>query len=717
MNAALRLTVLVTLIGVAGAVSVAVQEPVPALRDARQQLIDSLNRVAGAHLEERRRAVAAITTKGAAERRQAAVRQKLLNAIGGLPDRRGKPSVKTFGTVEADGFRVERLAYESLPGFWVTANVYVPTAGSGPFPAIVVAPGHGAGGKNENWSWGGNFARSGIIVLAYDPIGQGERLQYVDTGKNASYVGNPTGEHGMANIGPMLIGETVARYMVNDAMRGVDYLSGRPDVDDERIGAFGCSGGGTATAYFAALDERVKAAASACYITSFRALLPSATGVQEAEQSLPRFLSDGLDFADWVEAAAPRPYAIVSTQDDMFPFDGARQTYEEAKRVYGLLGAADRLLWITGPGGHGNLGPVSREILAFFTRHLEGANAPATFTPLRLERREQLLVTSTGQVASSLGGETVHSLNRERAQLLMAAQPRIENSRALEQLQRRLRTDVRALTGAAVQPDRVRRPIFTVTTEQRPGYRLDTVAIASDDDMTVSGFVAFPNATGKHPATILMAAQPRETRLAEGGELDRLARAGRVVVALEPRPTPPGTESIKSPYLGGFNLLSLRAFLVGKTIVGLRIDDALRAVNWLSGHDAVSGDIAIRGDGPHGLVALHAAVLDDRIRSVSARHALTSYRMILDQPGHRNVSEVMIPDVLRHYDVGDLLLATAPRRAEMIGPVDAAGVPVGEAALRMALAHVIESEGKLEALRQEAPRLTIAIEATATPAP
>jgi acetyl xylan esterase AXE1 len=709
MNAVLRLTALVTLIVVTGAISAAVQESGP-LREPRQQLIASLNRVAGTHLDGRRRAVAAVTSRGAAERRQAAVRQKLLKAIGGLPDRRGRPSVKTFGTVEADGFRVEKIAYESLPGFWVTANVYVPSAGSGPFPAIVVAPGHGAGGKNENWSWGGNFARSGIVALAYDPIGQGERLQYVDTATNTSYVGNPTGEHGMANIGPMLIGETVARYMVNDAMRGVDYLTDRPDVDDERIGAFGCSGGGTATAYFAALDERVKAAASACYITSFAALLPSATGVQEAEQSLPGFLSEGLDFADWVEAAAPRPYAIVSTQDDMFPFEGARQTYDEARRIYGLFGAADKLLWITGPGGHGNLGPVSQEILGFFTRHLTDATAAATFTPLRLERREELVVTPTGQVATSFGGETVDSLNRARAQTLMMAPSTVENNRELELLKRRLRTEIRALTGAAVQPSRVRGPVLIVTTEPRPGYRLDTLAIASDDDMTVIGFLGVPGASGRHPATILMPTEPVQALIAEGGELDKLARGGRVALALAPRPTPPGTESIKSPYLGIFNLLSLRAFLVRKTIVGLRIDDALRAVNWLSGHAAVSGDIAIRGDGPHGLVALHAAVLDDRIGSVSIRRALASYRMVLDQPGHRNVSEVMIPDVLRHYDVGDLLIATAPRRAEVIGPVDAAGAPLGDAALRVALANVIESEGKLETLKQEAPRLTIAIE-------
>ena len=421
----------------------------------------------------------------------------------------------------------------------------------------------------------------------------------------------------MANIGPMLIGETVARYMVNDAMRAVDYLTDRRDVDDGRIGAFGCSGGGTATAYFAALDERVKAAASACYITSFAALLTSATGVQEAEQSLPGFLSDGLDFADWVEAAAPRPYAIVSTRTTCSPSKARARHYEEAKRVYGLYGAADRLLWITGPGGHGNLGPVSQEILAFFTRQLKGTSAPATFTPLRLERREELVVTPTGQIATSLAGETVHSLNRDRAQTLMAAQSRVENARALEPLQRRLRTDIRMLTGAAVQPDRGRPPMLTSTSEQRPDYRLDTVAIASDENMAVTGFLATPNAPGKHAATILMIAQPREMLIAAGGDLDKLARSGRVVLALEPRPTPPGTESIKSPYLGSFNLLSLRAFLVGKTIIGLRIDDALRAVNSLSGRDAVSGEIAIRGDGPHGLVALHAAVLDDRIRSVT----------------------------------------------------------------------------------------------------
>src|SRR3954453_3891291 len=192
-----------------------------AAQEPRQQLIAYLNSLATPRLEARRQAVAAITTRAAAERRHNEVRAKLLAKIGGIPDRAPNLQVQTFGTVNGDGFRMEKIAYESLPGFWVTANLYLPASSSARVPAIVLAPGHGAGGKTENWNWGANFARNGIIVLAYDPIGQGERLQYVDGDKPASMVGNPTGEHGEANIGPLLIGESLARYMVNDAVRGI----------------------------------------------------------------------------------------------------------------------------------------------------------------------------------------------------------------------------------------------------------------------------------------------------------------------------------------------------------------------------------------------------------------------------------------------------------------------------------------------------------------
>jgi dienelactone hydrolase len=311
--------------------------------DAREQLIRRLNALAIVRLEERARSVARIQTRAEAERRQEQVRARILAMIGGLPETHAPLNAKMGGRLERDGFRIEKVVFESLPAFYVTANVYLPATGAGPFPAVVMTPGHSPTGKAGEYVLAANLARNGIAALAYDPMSEGERLQYFDAATGKSAVGGPTGEHSQAAIASDLTGEHISRYFVWDAMRAIDYLSARGDIDGRRIGAFGCSGGGTVTAYLAALDPRVKAAASACYITAFQDLLTAPTGVQEAEQTIPGFIATGFDFADWVELAAPRDYAIVSTTDDMFPYAGAQRTYEEAKRIYGLYGATDRL--------------------------------------------------------------------------------------------------------------------------------------------------------------------------------------------------------------------------------------------------------------------------------------------------------------------------------------------------------------------------------------
>ena len=339
----------------------------------------------------------------------------------------------------------------------------------------------------------------------------------------------------------------------------------------QRIGALGCSGGGTSTAYLAALDDRVKVAGVACYITSFKELLPSATGVQEAEQSIPHFIEQGLDFGDYVELFAPKPYAIISTTSDMFPFEGAKQTHEEAARIYKLYGAEDHLQWITGPGGHGNLGPISPAILGFFVHYLkDGPSGDAPFTPLRIQNPADLLCTPTGQVSTSIGGETIPSIVKaQAAEKLPKSRPGAAE----------LAEDIRGLAGIIARPS-TRPPVAMVAEgEKRDGYRIDTVRLQSEDG-EATALVAVPQTAGLRPAVLMLDAQP-EKLIAPGSDFDRLAKSGHVVMALGPKPSPPGAEGLKSPYLGPFNLLSLRAFLVGKTILGMRVDDTIKAVDWL----------------------------------------------------------------------------------------------------------------------------------------
>jgi len=660
---------------------------------ARQQLIERLDQIASKQLDGRAQQVAGIQTRAAFDQRKTQVRAKILELIGGLPEHRGPVAVKEFGSLTGDGFRVEKLAYESLPGLWVTANLYIPAAGDGPFPAVLLAPGHEATGKQSQYSFGGNFARSGIMALAIDPLGQGERLQYFDPAKKASTIGGSTGEHGEANVPAMLIGEDIARYFVNDSMRGIDYLVSRKDVNAERIGALGCSGGGTSTAYLAALDDRVKVAGVACYITSFKELLPSATGVQEAEQSIPHFIEQGLDFGDYVEQFAPKPYAVISTMSDMFPFEGARQTVEEAKRVYKLYAAEDHLQWITGPGGHGNLGPISPAILGFFVHYLKDGDTKdkpgdATFTPLRVANAADLLCTPTGQVATSIGGETIPSIIRTHAaQVLPKTRPSATE----------LAEDIRGLAGVVARPSKTPPPA-AVFMEQIGLHSSQTVLLQSENG-EIRGSLAIPDSTGRKPAVLIVDSDSGKLTDA----VDRLVKSGRIVMVVGPTPAPPGAEGLKSPYLGTFNLLGLRALLVGKSIMGMRIDDTIHAMDYLAARSDVDpASITVYGSGAMGAVVLHAAALDSRIRHVVVENTLTSYRMVLDEPLHRNISEILIPGLLRKYDMGDLLLAVGGR-VTVVNPQNAAGEVITTEQFRKELSYVPADKVKVTFRKAEDP--------------
>jgi cephalosporin-C deacetylase-like acetyl esterase len=644
---------------------------------ARQRLIETLDNIANKQLAERAQQIAGIQTRAAFDQRKAQVRAKILELIGGLPEHRGPVAVKEFGSLSGDGFRVEKLAYESLPGLWVTANLYIPSIGDGPFPAVLLAPGHEATGKQSQYSFGGNLARSGIMALAIDPLGQGERLQYFDPEKKASTIGGSTGEHGEANVPAMLIGEEVARYFVNDSMRGIDYLVSRQDVNADRIGALGCSGGGTSTAYLAALDDRVKVAGVACYITSFKELLPSATGVQEAEQSIPHFIEQGLDFGDYVELFAPKPYAIISTTADMFPFEGAKQSYEEAKGVYKLYGAEEHLKWITGPGGHGNLGPISPAILGFFIHYLkDGPAGDAAFAALRPQSPADLLCTPTGQVATSIGGETIPSIIRAHAAQVF---PKTRPS-ATE-----LAEDIRGLTGVVARPSKTAPPARG--SGDGRSHHLENISFQGENG-ELSALIVFPEGEGRKPAVLMVDSRAGDVLMPNSGTIDQLAKSGHIVMVLGSTPTPLGAEGLKSPYLGTFNLLGLRALLVGKSILGMRVDDTIRAMDFLSARSDVDpASITVYGSGAMGAVVLHAAALDSRIRRVVVENTLTSYRMVLDEPLHRNISEILIPGVLRKYDMGDLLLA-AGGRVTVINPQNAAGDMITSDQFRKELSYV-----------------------------
>ena len=275
--------------------------------DSSNQLQHHLNRVAFKFLEERRNKIKSLATVEDWKHRQQEVKDTLNRIIGPFPERTPL-NAKVVGTVKKEGFRIEKIVFESMPNFFVTACLFIPDNLQGKTPAILNLIGHTdiAFRAPSYQQLVLNLVKKGFIVLAVDPLGQGERLQYYDAAVNRSVVGGPTTEHSYFGKQCFLTGSSAARYFTWDAIRAIDYLVSRPEVDPSRIGVTGISGGGTQTSYVAALDERVAAAAPTCYICGFHRLFES-IGPQDAEQNFNGGVASGIDHADFLEVRAQNP--------------------------------------------------------------------------------------------------------------------------------------------------------------------------------------------------------------------------------------------------------------------------------------------------------------------------------------------------------------------------------------------------------------------------
>ena len=327
---------------------------------------------------------------------------------------------KITGRLERDGYSVEKVIFESLPGFHITGNLYRP-AGDGPFPAILHPCGHTSNGKAADVYQKANLllVKHGFIVLCFDPIGQGERKQLLDP-KTGKGLHSATGEHHVLGVAPVLLGRGLASYMIWDGMRAIDYLESRSDVDPKRIGCTGNSGGGNMTSFLMALDDRIVAAAPGCFMTTTRQKNEK-PGPGDPEQNLFAQIREGLDHPDFAIIRAPRPTLILAATEDFVPIEGTWLAFRQAKRVYTKLGFPERIDLVEAPEKHGYSVRLREGAVRFFARWLQGRNIEV-FEPekVAVEKEGDLLCSPKGQVIAMAGARPVFDLNRERSEELKA---------------------------------------------------------------------------------------------------------------------------------------------------------------------------------------------------------------------------------------------------------------------------------------------------------
>src|SRR5688572_23438605 len=273
-----------------------------------------------------------LKTRAGAEAYVRAVRSRIRECFGPDPDKT-PPNARVTKIVERDAYNIEDVLLQSRPGSLVSANLYVPKGRSFPRPGVVASCGHSDNGKaiDTYQSFCQGLARLGYVVLIFDPIGQGERMQYVDANWKPIR-GTGTAEHNYAGIQQVLVDERFCTWRAWDAVRALDYLVTRKEVDTRHLGITGNSGGGTMTTWLCGLDDRWTMAAPSCFVTELRRNMENELGA-DMEQIPPRALALGLDHEDFLAALAPKPVIVLAKEKDYFDARGNEAARSEERRV------------------------------------------------------------------------------------------------------------------------------------------------------------------------------------------------------------------------------------------------------------------------------------------------------------------------------------------------------------------------------------------------
>ena len=347
--------------------------------------------------DARRKSWENIRTESDLRKVQEQLRESLLTMFGGLPAVKTPLNPRVTGKIPMDGFHIEKLIFESLPGFYVTAAVYVPEDESKRHPAVLVPAGHSSNGKAYYQALCQRLVKHGYVVISWDPVGQGERSQFWDAKNHKSRYNLICAEHAVMGNLAYLAGTNLARWEIWDGIRAVDYLLTRADVDPDHINITGTSGGGTQTAYIAALDPRIKVAAPSCYITALPMRVYNRIFKDpdsDPEQDLYGMVSNGVDHAGLLLLMYPRPVFVAAAVLDFFPIEGTYKTFNEIAGFYGRFGHPDRILMHESYNGH-QYSPENQQAALKFLDHFNGMRALDEVSPIKELDEKELQVTQS----------------------------------------------------------------------------------------------------------------------------------------------------------------------------------------------------------------------------------------------------------------------------------------------------------------------------------
>jgi dienelactone hydrolase len=601
-------------------------------------------------MAERRQRIDDLKTEQDARAYVQQVRNSVRKYFGPFP-RRTTLKAEITGKDACSGYMLEKIKFESRPGFLVTGNLYLPEQSRKKLPGVLGLCGHAEEGKSCDLyqSFCQGLVLKGFVVFIIDPISQGERGQFFP-GDGGQKPGLCAGHNIMGNQ-MVLTDDFFGTWRVRDAMRALDYLLSRPEVDPSRIGVTGNSGGGTLTTYLTALDPRLTMAAPSCFVCSYLANMENELP-SDAEQNPPGILAAGLDQADLLLCYAPRPTMILSQYDDFFDERYAHGAYEDLRKVHRLLGSVDSAAYFAGPHAHGYYQENREAMYGFFLKHsgVTGKSAEEGVAPVQGER---LFVTPEGDTSSE-GSKRVFDFTRETARRLAEKRGKMGEA-ALKKAAGRLLA-IPVFSGnphfriphgyGEGNPELNRRQQFVVETE--PGIRVV---------VTTYG----PEHPAMHPpagkVVLYVGHASGEEDVAAVPEVRALTQGKRSLAVVDPRgfgqsrAKTCGSKDFFEPY-GSDYLYAAAGEMLGESYLGRRVYDVYRTVDFFLANGA--SETSLFGRGLGSIIVTFAALLHPSRPGVRIMHYLPGYEILTEHPLACWPLSSLLRGVLAEFDLPDV---------------------------------------------------------------
>lgn len=626
------------------------------------------------------------------------IRDFVVRSTGPLPERTPL-NARITGRIEREDYRVEMILFESRPDFLVSGNLYLPKGFRGPRPAVLNVIGHYSSGKRAEHVQRRciSQAKKGFVAFAIDGIGQGDRqiFEYSsDFRKRPLASSNPIGGvHKTIGLQAFLSGTHSFNIMVWDAIRAVDYLVSRPEVNADEIAVTGASGGGMMSTYILPFEERIKVAVPTCNPTtySYHAHLPKGS---DHENVFFGCFAAGIDMrGDLLLTHAPKPLLINATADDQLnPPRGTWQLGSWIFRCYSSLGAPQRFQVAMLKGTHGYR-KDQREVANAWMLKWMGLNAADYIEEdFPIEKEEDLWCAPGGDVYRISNSREPHQLITAHFQSHRSTWDQVRSPADLSRLKKKLNPLIRKVleTGEPGAP-----PIYDIqasrTIEDR---KLTPVTLRPEQGIVLPGILIenaapYPDPKAEDPSKVSMIWQRKEgSRFEPWIESKQTWSTGPVILYLNDmgkQAIGQETAIVDKLLKDGFRILAMDIrgtgetapgqedwhldYLIGRPIFGQRVNDICSGIRWIQLPEQMATEIYVWANGVSSLMAAFAATQCDGISGLVLENPLISFESVVLTRLPEYGDEILIPGVLELFDMPEVFQSLAPLKVTLINPL------------------------------------------------